>query len=59
MFIADLFDTADASFDNQSAVFGDFLPTAFQQFSGQNTVMTEKSVDAVRVNVSRAIVVKG
>ena len=56
--VRDAFNLRHARFHNQPAMQRDLIAPARQKFGRQNAVMSEKAVDAVRVNVARAVVMK-
>ena len=54
----DFLDRGYAGFDDQPAVARHFIAPASEQFAGTDSVMTQKAVDAVRVFVAWAVVMK-
>jgi len=45
-------------FENLAAEFDDLFSTAREQFRGQNSIVSKKTMDAMRIDVSRIVVVK-
>lgn len=59
MIVREFLNFRHTAFDDKPAVHRHFIASALQKLTGQNVVMTEEAVNAVRIDVARAVVVEG
>jgi hypothetical protein len=58
VFRRDSFDCIHAGFDNQPAMVRHFVAAFCEQFGGVDSMMSQEAVHAMRILVTRAVVVK-
>src|SRR4051794_15339264 len=58
MVVGQFFGSCDAGFDDQTAMLGDFITASCQQLCWFDAVMSQKTVNTMRIDVSRTVMMK-